>query len=255
MSLAKYWDLNRGEAVDDKGNGSIDIPLIRLAETYLIRAEAYGRKGLYADAINDINVLRKRAAFHPGETRSDILVNMEPGVLTGRYNVPADELESPYTVNTESYNEIQVTGDEWAAAGEKAKMENYPPTVTSHPTPNETLNRFIHFVYNEKARELIYEQKITEDLHNAGILWDRVYYRDYVGAPITSTGTEDYPFPIDQEDIDNLGTAGAIGTGRGLFDKHYTFKPWPRKFIDLLTDENGNNLSETEKQEYQNPGY
>jgi hypothetical protein len=255
MSLAKYWDLNRGEGTDNKGGGSIDIPQIRLAETYLIRAEAYGRKGNYAAAIADINILRKRAAFHSGEERSELLVTMEPGVLTGRLDIPADEKVAPYAVNTDSYSKIEVTGEEWQAGTDKAKKENYPPTVINHPTSDPVLNRFIHFIYNEKARELIYEEKITEDLHNAGILYDRVYYRDYFGAPVESTGTEDYPFPLDEYDVETYGTRGAIGHGRGQFDKHHTFKAWPTSFLDLLTNEDGKALSAAEKAQYQNYGY
>ncbi len=249
LSCAKFWDLNRGGGTNDRGSGSIDIPIFRLAETYLIRAEAYGRQGNYPAAIDDINVIRKRAAYHPGEPRSDILVTMEPGVLTGRLDIPAEEKAAPYTVNTDTYDKIKVTGDEWTAGTAKAKMENYPPTATSD------LDRFIHFIYNEKAREFIFETQITEDLHNAGILYDRVYYRDYFGAPVASTGTADYPFPLDPYDVTEYGTRGAIGTGRGQFDKHHTFKAWPIAYLQLLTDEEGNALTATERAEYQNPGY
>lgn len=50
-----------------------DVPLFRLAETYLLRAEAYGRKGNYSAAIADINKVRARAAYKSGEKacRSD----------------------------------------------------------------------------------------------------------------------------------------------------------------------------------------
>ncbi len=249
LSPAKYWDLNRGGGTNDRGNGSIDIPLFRLAETYLIRAEAYGRQGNFPAAIDDINVIRQRAAYHPNENRSDILATYEPGILTGRLDIPADEKTAPYTVNTDTYEKIKVTGEEWTAGTAKAKMENYPPTATSD------LDRFIHFIYNEKAREFLFEMQITEDLHNAGILYDRVYYRDYFGAPVESTGTTDYPFPYDANDVAEYGTRGAIGTGRGQFDKHHTFKAWPIGFLQLLTDENGNALSAAARAEYQNPGY
>ncbi|MBN2213499.1 MAG: RagB/SusD family nutrient uptake outer membrane protein [Bacteroidales bacterium] len=255
LSTAKWWDLNRGEATRDRGAGTIDIPLIRLAETYLVRAEAHGRKGDYNAAIDDINVIRKRAAYHPGEKRSEILVTMEPGIFTGRMDIPANEQTAPYTVSTDSYEKIRVTGDEWLDGTEKAKKENYPPTVSNHPTSDPALNRFVHFIYNEKAREFLFELQITEDLHNAGILYDRVYYRDYFGAPATSTGTEDHPFPYDQHDVALGQPVGAIGTGRGQFDKHHTFKAWPIGYLQLLTDEEGNALTAADRQEYQNPGY
>ena len=250
----KWLDRNRGRGTDANGSGSIDIPLIRLAETYLVRAEAYGRKGDFASAINDINVLRRRAAYHPNENRSDVLVTMEPGVITGRLDIPAAEKEAPYKVTTDSYEKIRVTGEEWQAGTERAKLENYPP-VRSDGSALTDLDRFVNFIYNEKARELIFEQQITEDLHNAGILWERVYYRDMMGAPSTSTGTADFPFPVDQDDVDAGGILGAQGMGKGQFDKHHTFKAWPTSYLQLLTNENGQPLTQEEIDAYQNPGY
>ncbi|REE05500.1 SusD-like starch-binding protein associating with outer membrane [Marinoscillum furvescens DSM 4134] len=246
LSPAKWIDRNRGQAVNDRGQGAIDIPVIRLAETYLIRAEALGRRDGPAAAISDLNVIRQRAAYHVGENRSDIIAAMEPGVLTGRYSIPADEQEAPYTVNQDSYDEIMITGEEWGT-GTKAQRENYPPTASTE------MERFIHFIYNEKAREFIFEQMITEDLHNAGILYDRVYYRDYFGAPIASQGTSTHPFPVDV--VDQGGVVGAIGTGRGQLQKFHTFKPWPISFLNLLTDSNGAPLDQQALDAYQNPGY
>lgn len=252
LSNAKYWDLNRGQGTNDRGGASIDMPLMRLAETYLIRAEAYGRQGDYTSAIADINILRQRASFKPEDTRSDVLVNLETGVMTGDLEIPADEKVAPYTVNTDSYSSIEVTGEEWQAGTEKAVKENYPP-INSEGNALTEAERFIHFIYNEKARELLFEQKVTEDLHNAGILWERVYYRDYFGAPTEATGTDEFPFPFDFADAAN--TQGAIGTGRGQFQKFHTFKPWPTAFLQLLTDEDNNPLSSQAIEEYQNPGY
>jgi starch-binding outer membrane protein, SusD/RagB family len=242
----KWLDINRGKGTDVNGAGAIDIPLYRLAETYLIRAEAYGRKGSYSLAIPDINVLRKRAAYHSGEKRSDVLITMEPAVITGRLSIPAAEKVAPYTVATDSYSKIAVDGTEWQSGTAKAKLENYPPTAGSD------LDRFIHFIYNERGRELIFELTNWEDLHNAGILYDRVYYRDMMGAPTSSTGTIDFPFPTD--DI-STGTLGARGVGKGLFQKFHTFKAWPQSFIDLLTDEQKNPLDAAAKAAYQNNGY
>jgi starch-binding outer membrane protein, SusD/RagB family len=242
----KWLDINRGKGTDPNGGGAIDIPLMRLAETYLIRAEAYGRQGNYASAIADINVLRKRAAYHPTENRSDVLVTLEPAVISGRLSIPASEKVFPYTVTTDSYSQIMVNGTEWQGGSPKAILENYPPAAGSDA------DRFIHFIYNERARELIFELTNWEDLHNAGILYDRVYYRDQMGAPAASTGTADFPFAKD--DI-STGTIGARGVGKGIFDKHHTFKAWPQSFLDLLTDDKKNSLDAVAKAAYQNPGY
>lgn len=249
MGANKWLDKTRGTGTNANGSQSFDTPVFRLAETYLIRAEAYGRKfGPSSQlAIDDINVLRKRAAYHPNETRSPILITAEPAVITGKLSVPDAEKVAPYTVKTDSYDAIKVDGSEWQAGTAKAKKENYPPTAGSD------IERFIHFIYNERARELIFELTTTEDLHNAGILYERVYYRDMLGAPSSSTGTADFPFPKD--DLGGTGAIGAQGVGKGNFQKYHTFKCWPTSLIELLTDENGNALDAVGKAAYQNPGY
>jgi len=246
MGPRKWLDINRGKGTDPNGNGAIDIPLFRLSETYLIRAEVLGRQGNFTGAIADLNVLRKRAAYHVGEKRNDVLVTLEPAVITGRLTIPAAEKVAPYSVATDSYSKIAVDGTEWQGGTAKAKLENYPPTAVSD------LDRFIHFIYNERARELIFEETCWEDLHNAGILYDRIYYRDQLGAPSTSTGTADFPFPLD--DI-STGTVGARGVGKGLFQKFNTFKAWPQSYLELLTDDQKNPLTTAAKAAYQNPGY
>ena len=136
MGPRKWLDINRGKGTDPNGNGAIDIPLFRLSETYLIRAEILGRLGNFT--------------------------------LT----IPTAEKVAPYSVVTDSYSKIAVDGTEWQGGTAKAKLENYPPTAVSD------LNRFVHFIYNERARELIFEETCWEDLHNAGILYDRIFYHD-----------------------------------------------------------------------------
>jgi hypothetical protein len=44
---------------------------------------------------------------------------------------------------------------------EQIKTGKYPTEATT------VLDRFIHFIYNERGRELIFELTTTEDLHNA----------------------------------------------------------------------------------------
>lgn len=44
--------------------------MARLAETFLLRAECYVRLGDYSSAMNDLNVVRKRAQWKDGENRS-----------------------------------------------------------------------------------------------------------------------------------------------------------------------------------------
>ena len=49
--------------------GGRNFVRMRLGETYLIAAEAYGRKGDFEKAASLINVVRKRAAYKEGEAK------------------------------------------------------------------------------------------------------------------------------------------------------------------------------------------
>jgi starch-binding outer membrane protein, SusD/RagB family len=51
--------------INTSGSTSKDIIVYRLAETYLLRAEAYVRSGMLQSAADDINVLRNRAGATP----------------------------------------------------------------------------------------------------------------------------------------------------------------------------------------------
>jgi len=51
--------------INTSGRTAKDVMVFRLAETYLLRAEAYFRKGMLQNAADDINVLRNRAGATP----------------------------------------------------------------------------------------------------------------------------------------------------------------------------------------------
>ncbi len=65
---------------NNNGSGGItnDVYVYRLAETYLLRAEAYVRKGDFASAAADINIVRERsgaAAISMGEVNLDYILD------------------------------------------------------------------------------------------------------------------------------------------------------------------------------------
>jgi hypothetical protein len=240
LSVKKYIDPLRGGSADESNfnseAGTRDAILMRLAETYLVRAEAYGRKGLYAQAVADINVLRQRAAFKNGESRPNVLVEWEPKATT----LAASEKTTPYPANGTSYNTIRVTEDYFTPGTPQALAENYIPTVTSKQ------DMFIHFIYNERTRELFAEGTGWEDLHNAGILYDRVIYLNQMASPLSGL----WPAAFN-----TANGNGQNGNGKGQMKKEFTFRPWPADYLQLLTDEKGERLDANAISGYQNAGY
>ena len=109
LASKKYVDPLKGGSSDEANfnseSGTRDAILMRLAETYLIRAEAYGRKGQYSQALADINVLRQRAAYKGGENRPNVLVEWEPKATL----LAPSEKVFPYPANGDAYDKIQVT--------------------------------------------------------------------------------------------------------------------------------------------------
>lgn len=240
LSVKKYIDPLRGGSAEESNfnseQGTRDAILMRLGETYLIRAEAYGRKGLYADALADINVLRQRAAYKNGENRPAVLVEWEPGANT----LAASEKTAPYPASGNSYNAIMATEDYFTPGTPQALAEHYIPTVTSKQ------DMFIHFLYNEKTREMLAEGTLWEDLHNAGILYDRTIYLNQMASPLTGL------WPVAYNTVNGNGQNG---NGKGQMRKEYTFRPWPSDYLQLLTDADGKPLDAAAMQAYQNPGY
>jgi starch-binding outer membrane protein, SusD/RagB family len=239
LSSKKYVDPQRGGSSDESNfnseAGTRDAILMRLAETYLIRAEAYGRKGQYNLAIDDINVIRERAAYKTGDTRPSMLIQWEPKAST---LTPGERLAPFAAVN--SFDKIRVTENHFTPGTPEASAEDYIPTVTSKQ------DMFIHFIYNEKAREFLSEGLAWEDLHNAGILYERVVYQNQMASPLAGQ------WPVSDNPV---GGNGQDGNGKGQMQKHYTFRPWPNAYLVQLTDEKGTPLSAEARKAYQNPGY
>lgn len=240
LSSRKYVDPNRGGSADEANfnseSGTRDAILMRLAETYLIRAEAYGRKGTYNLAIDDINVLRNRAAYKPGENRPEVCAVYEPKAAL----LPGGEKLAPYRVEASTFNSIKVTENYFTPGAPEALAEKYIPTATSKR------DMFIHFIYNEKAREFLSEGIAWEDQHNAGILYDRVMYNNQVASSLAGR------WPVSNNPTNGNGQDG---NGKGTYQKNYTFRMWPKAYLDLLTDEKGLPLEAAAKAAYQNPGY
>lgn len=233
-SSRKFIDPNRSTV--DNHFGTRDVAIFRLAETFLIRAEVYGRLGEYDKALADINVVRERAAYKAGEKRAEVLARLE----SGADKLPASERHYPYSVETNTYSSFKADVSYWDGVSKKSLAENYPPEA------NTSEKRFIHFIYNELSREFNTEQVVYEGIHHAGIQAERIIHHSQMASPKLGN------WPV----ADNpVGQNGQNGNGKGVFSLTNTFKPFPQTFIDMLTDENGKLLDATAKAKYQNPGY
>ena len=240
LSSKKYVDPLRGGSADEANynseSGTRDAILMRLAETYLIRAEAYGRKGDYGSALEDINVIRRRAAYKAGEERPDVLVKWEKQAE----ELAPEERVEPYLAASDTYDKIEVTEAYFTPGTPEAEREDYIPSATSKA------DMFIHFIYNEKTREFMSEGLAWEDLHNAGILYERTIYHNQMASRLSGL------WPVASNTSNGNGQDG---NGKGQMEKYHTFRPWPNAYLVRLTDENGDPLDEAARHAYQNPGY
>lgn len=199
LTLNKYLDPFRTNFNDVRGTR--DGILARLGETYLIAAEAWGRKGDYARALTYINALRQRAAYKDGEFR--------PGSYYLSEQVKWGE-------KTSTADKMQITEAAFTAGTPQAAAELYPNGVSSKK------DMFIHFILNERARELMGEFHRWGDLSRTKTL-------------------------IQRANAFNSEAAANIQ------EKHL-YRPIPQEYIDGVRL-NGKSLSAQEKTALQNPGY
>jgi hypothetical protein len=150
------------------------------------------------------------------------------------------EREAPFVAAGDSYDKIMVTENHFTPGTAEASREGYIPSVSSKE------EMFIHFIYNEKNREFLGEGVMWEDLHNAGILYERVMHHNQMASNLTGL------WPVA---TNTAGGNGQDGNGKGQMQRHHTFRPWPFNYLIQLTDENGVPLSADARSEYQNPGY
>jgi hypothetical protein len=167
--LRKHLDPTRPGFNDEIGFR--DGVLYRLGETYLIAAEAYGRKGDFVTAAARLNVIRKRAAWKDGEAKPTEYWAIEGGDY-------ADRLKS-----TEAL--IAVTSAQLAA-----------------------LPSFVDFILDERGRELNGEQKRWFDLTRTEKLVERVKKYNTGGAVNVKEFHKYRPIP--QNHIDRLDPKGAV---------------------------------------------
>lgn len=214
-------------------NGSRDLILARLGETYLVRAEVKVRLNDYAGAKEDIDVLRRRGAWHAGENRSYYVdgcfnaATTTSNVTNKAANIAANEgwnlgmnsyyLSNPNVAPTTASTEAEMANWTWD------KLPAEDEAILAKIGANGQFERALHFILNEHTRELVGEFVRWEHLSRTKTIANR---------------------------------AVKLNSDIKFFDanKHY-LRPIPQAFIDQLQNPDGSNLSDADKAAWQNPGY
>ena len=223
VGLSKFMDGSRNTVAS--AFGQRDGILARLAETYLIAAEAYGRLGNYAAALPYLNRVRDRAAYKDGEDRSayvdgGIAYRTNPATsptLPSSYSdrntyYESNNITAPVTTNTLSSLHLNSTADIF-----NSNKEFYTKLGVGSDA-----DKFIAFILNERSRELMGELMRWEDLARTKTLVPRALAFNDEAKPIAP--------------------------------KHL-LRPVPQTaYLDIIT-KNGAPLTGPEKAAQQNPGW
>jgi starch-binding outer membrane protein, SusD/RagB family len=155
----------------NESQGFYDFRLFWLSETYLIAAEAYGRRGNYTKAVELINVVRRRAAYKEGERKTFHFVRTDGGSF------------ADLTKSTEKAMEIGI------------EVINSPDKIRD-------------FILEERARELSGDYERRFDLLRTETFLERVTRLNPLAAVNVRPFHKLWPIP--QTHIDRLARAGAL---------------------------------------------
>ena len=230
-----------GSRTGEKGDAHRDVIMARSGETYIVKAEAQVRMGKYGDAISTINQLRARREWKEGEDREYYVdgsiaftKNSTASATTPKKNKDKNgnilNNMDAYKVSFIQKNSYYLsTGIDTTTAKSNLQIASY----TNLPAEDEAVlaavgasgdkERMIHFLLNERTRELLGEWNRWEELSRTNTL-------------------------VKRAKLFNPEAAANIS------EKH-NLRPIPQKFIDTLQDKNGKNLPDSEKEKWQNPGY
>ncbi|WP_316770753.1 RagB/SusD family nutrient uptake outer membrane protein [Pedobacter frigiditerrae] len=210
VALSKFADGSRNAVPSQFGQR--DGILARLAETYLIAAEAYGRQGKFAQALPYLNKVRDRAAYKDGEDRS---FHVDGGVAyKTNAAVPAGSLVSYSDRNSyfES-NNIPVTTTNTLSSmhlNSEADIFNSSRDFYTKLSVSSQADKFLTFMLNERSRELMGELMRWEDLARTKTLVARTLAFNDEARP---SDNKHYLRPIPQSFLDVIRSNGAPLTG------------------------------------------
>jgi len=221
VALSKFMDGSRNLIASQFGQR--DGILARLAETYLIAAEAAGRQGLYAQAITYLNRVRDRAAYKDGEDRA---AYVDGGVAYRKNPASSTAAFASYSDKNTYFesNNIPVSTANTLNSmhlNSEADIFNSNKDFYDKIGAASQADKFTAFILNERSRELMGELQRWEDLARTKTLIART----------TAFNLEAKP----QE------------------NKHY-LRPIPQSFLDVIKA-NGAPLTSAQKQALQNPNW
>lgn len=225
-SLSKWIDGSRTAVAATAGRR--DGIYARVAETYLIKAEALIRQNKYTEAISVMNIVRARAQFKAGEDRS-AYKDGGAAVLTNS-NAPLNAngvLINSYC-NSNSYYEslnipVSTTATDITSGITPSNLPAVDEAIIAKLSVSNAYDRMLCFLLNERSRELYGELYRWEDLARTKTLLSRA--RAF-----------------------NEGALTAIQ------EKHFV-RPLPQTFLDNIYNASGHALTADEKAAMQNTGY
>jgi starch-binding outer membrane protein, SusD/RagB family len=225
-SLSKWIDGSRPAVAATAGRR--DGILARVAETYLIKAEALIRQTKYAEAITVMNIVRARAQFKAGENRA-AYKDGGAAVLTNS-NAPLNAngvLINSYCTSNSYYESLNIpvttSATDLVSGYTSASLPAADEAIITKLSLSSAYDRMMCFLLNERSRELYGELFRWEDLARTKTLLSRA--RTF-----------------------NEGAVAAIQ------EKHY-LRPLPQTFLDNIYTADGHALTADEKAAMQNSGY
>lgn len=218
--LSKFIDGSR-EAIPD-GIGYRDGILARVADTYLLAAEAKIRLSDYSGALSYINKVRARAAYKSGEDRAaycDGGAAYHEGSLGYKKSATSYMPENSYY---ESNNIAKTTEATSLTVSSISSLPAEDETIIKKLGYSTDYDRMMCFLLNERSRELCGEFQRWEDLARTKTLVARA-------------------------------TAYNPDAAKNV-DDHHCLRPIPQKYLDSI-QKDGKALTSEEKKAEQNPGY
>lgn len=223
VGISKFED---GSRTSESGIGYRDGVLARVGETYLIKAEALVRQGKYQEAIEVVNVLRRRAQYKVGEDRTLHTDGTQAFENASNYMTYVERYKAYSKVNSyvisTGVNSTDATDLQIASYTRLPKEDEF---ILSLLGCTSDYDRMLNFIMNERTRELNGEFVRWEDLSRTKLLVKRA-------------------MAFNKE-------CAASGT----LDEHHLLRPIPQSFIDGLTNSDGSSLTDEQKAALQNPGY